>query len=87
MGGRKETHEETHTHTHTHTHTGEDTYKTHAMLGKFLERVSRFGPDSISPSQVVAAVVSAARCGLREEEAVRRLASTAAELLASEVLM
>jgi hypothetical protein len=76
-----------HTHTHTHAPTGEDTYTTHAMLGKFLERVSRFGPDSISPAQVATAVVSAARCGLREEEAVRRLASTAAEMLASEVLV
>ena len=40
-------------------------HKTHAVVGKFLKHLSRFGPESISPAQVAAAVVSAARCGVQ----------------------
>ena len=56
-----------------------------AVVLKFVQRLSTLEVGYISPPQVAAAVVSAARCNMRDEEAVRELAATAARMLTREV--
>jgi len=55
------------------------------VVGILLQHVSRAGMQEVSPSQVAAAVVAAARCGVREEDSIRRLTATAQLMLTTEL--